>query len=149
VKLEAARSIIASAPNTHLAEAARIVLALLDAADTGRLEAAEAQQSVHINALEVAKQEAASLRLQVRAILARKDYWEGRFLTERDRLADQIAERDRLAKELEEARKPDPDLSRLRALEKAAREVVGAMQPTGFQGRGVYDRIVAHLRPHL
>lgn len=149
MKLEAARAVIQASPRTHLGEAARSVLAMLDATDTARVEAAEAHVSVQNEALAVAREEAVALDK-----LLKNQAWREEDLRERLRSLTklwqaQIAERDRLAAELEEAKKPDPDLARLRALERACEGLRHARPPMRIEGRLAYDRILDHIVPHL
>lgn len=107
MKLADARALIVSAPNTYLTEAARTVLALLDAGGLGQAEATEAH------------------------------------------LKQSLELRDRLAAELEEARRPDPDLARLRRLETAVRQLRTAMPFLRTEGRAAWRHMVSLLEPHL
>lgn len=126
-----------------------VLLKALDSADLARVEAAEAHLSVQA-------EELATLRARIDELELELNEAESGLAIYRDWAATDAAqrsaaneERDRLARELEEARKPDPDLERLRRLEVAAQELRDALPPTRAEARWMWQRCVAYLTPHL
>lgn len=149
MNISAARAIIESSPRTHLGLAARACLLALDACDTDRLEAGEAQMTVMNEALAAANEEAERLQKELGNERAKFDI----IKRCNARLGDQFrlhqAEMNRLAKELEEARTPDPDLVRLRSLNEVCIRFCRAAAPTNPYALAMFNKAVSLLTPYL
>lgn len=149
MKLDAAKAVIKAAPNTHLASAARAVLALLEAMEADRVGELEGELERKAEELRIAREEAEALDAHVATLRHMADEWQSDYTQSQQMLKIACESRDELAKQLEERAQPDPDLMRLRALEHACCLIRDAQPPRRVEGRATYDKLVSLIVPHL